>query len=87
MAMPSYTPVRKVSFAGATGVLVSLVVALLNRYVLPADLAITGDISGMATTLLSFVVAYLIPPGIEEAVAIDPATGATQSAVREPTGG
>jgi len=78
---PTHQPVRKVVLGGVTGALVTLIVASLNTYY-PAfeNKPISGEISGAATTVLTFIVSYLIPPGRQEMVAIE--EGVTKSAKR-----
>jgi hypothetical protein len=80
MPTQTYTPTRKVSAAGVTGALVTLIVGILNAYVpFFADKPISGEISGAATTVLTFVVAYLVPPSPSETTFQD-ASGAVKSA-------
>ncbi|HEY3706885.1 MAG TPA: hypothetical protein VGL22_17615 [Terracidiphilus sp.] len=63
-------PVRKVLAGGVSGAITTIVVFVLNNYVLEPHGAklITGDIGAAITTVLSFVVSYFIPPGPNESV-------------------
>jgi hypothetical protein len=63
-----------------TGAFVTLVVAILNTYVpLFIHKPISGEISGAATTVLTFMVAYLVPPAAGETTVTNQ-TGAVTSA-------
>ncbi len=78
---PTYQPVRKVTAGVFTGALVTLTVLILNTYhpfFKQKDNQISGEISGAATTVLTFIVSYLVPPGKKETVAIE--DGITKSA-------
>ena len=78
---PTYQPVRKVTAGVFTGALVTLTVLILNTYhpfFRKEGNEISGEISGAATTVLTFVVSYLIPPGRQETIAIE--EGITKSA-------
>jgi hypothetical protein len=80
MPIPTSAPVRKVSAAGVTGAFVTLIVGVLNAYVpFFAHKPISGEISGAATTVLTFIVAYLVPPAPGETTVVDQ-TGAVRSA-------
>jgi len=81
MAMPTSAPVQKITYGAATGALVTLVVLILNAYFLPPEKKISAEISGAATTVLTFVVAYLVPPGANETTVQD-TSGATKSATK-----
>ena len=77
----TYQPVRKVTAGVFTGALVTLGVLILNTYhpfFQNEDKKISGEMSGAATTVLTFIVSYLIPPGRKEAIAIE--EGVTKSA-------
>ena len=68
-AKPAYQPVRKVTAGVFTGAFVTLAVLILNTYhpfFQTEDKKISGEISGAATTVLTFIVSYLIPPGRKE---------------------
>ena len=80
MPSPTGAPVRKVWVGGVTGAFVTLIVAILNTYVpFFVHRPISGEISGAATTVLTFIVAYLVPPASGETTVVDQ-TGALKSA-------
>lgn len=64
-------PVKKVAAGGIAGAAATILVYVLNSYVLPSAKPIPAEIAAAITTLLSFAVAYLTPPGEGER-AIDP---------------
>jgi hypothetical protein len=68
MAQTTNTPVRKVQAGGLAGALVMLVMFIL-KWVKP-DLAIPQGFEAALTTVFSFAVAYLTPPGSNEAVVL-----------------
>lgn len=55
-----YVPYKKVSAGSLAGALSILVVWLLNSYVLQGD-PITGEVASAMTTILTFLVAYMVP--------------------------
>ncbi|WP_106237839.1 hypothetical protein [Pleurocapsa sp. CCALA 161] len=68
---PTYLPVRKITAGAFTGSLVTLTVLILNTYnpvFKQPDSQISGEISSAATTILTFIVSYLVPPSREEIV-------------------
>ncbi len=78
---PTYQPIKKVTAGVFTGALVTLTVLILNTYhpfFRQNNNKISGEISGAATTVLTFIVSYLIPPGKKETVVIE--DGITKSA-------
>jgi hypothetical protein len=80
MPISTSAPVRKVWAGGVTGAFVTLIVGILNAYVpLFVHKPISGEISGAATTVLTFIVAYLVPPAPAETTVMDQ-TGAVRSA-------
>ena len=73
-SQPTYQPVRKATVGAFTGALVTLTVLILNTYhpfFQNESKKISGEIFGAATTILTFIVSYLIPPSREEAIAIE----------------
>lgn len=69
---PTYQPVRKVTAGAFTGALVTLMVLILNDFVIEdGRQKISGEITGAATTVLTFIVSYLVPPGKREIVLIE----------------
>ena len=78
-ARSTYQPVRKVTVGAFTGALVTLTVLIVNDFVIEeGKQKISGEITGAATTVLTFIVSYLVPPGKEETIAIE--EGVTRSA-------
>ena len=68
----TYQPVRKVTVGAFTGALITLIVLILNTYSpFFEKKPISGEISGAATTLLTFIVSYFVPPGKEEYIALE----------------
>lgn len=55
-----HLPYKKVSAGSLAGALSILVVWLLNGYVLQGD-PITGEVASAMTTILTFLVAYMVP--------------------------
>ena len=71
---PTYQPVRKVTAGAFTGALVTFTVLILNTYnpfFKQQNNQISGEMSGAATTILTFIVSYLIPSARQEMVAIE----------------
>ena len=71
---PTHQPVRKVTAGVFTGALVTLTVLILNTYhpfFKQKDNQISGEITGAATTVLTFIVSYLVPPGTKETVVLE----------------
>lgn len=56
----SLTPVRKVAAGGLAGALAIILVFVLNTYVMPAK-PIPGDVASALTTVLTFIVSYMVP--------------------------
>jgi putative flippase GtrA len=63
---PTGVPVRKVAAGGLAGAVTTILVWVLNKYVLKSP--IEGDIGAAITTVLSFIVSYFIPPSANETV-------------------
>ena len=59
-------PVKKVGAAGVAGAATTIIVFILNTYILPETKPLTGEIAAAITTILAFVAAYLTPPGNNE---------------------
>src|SRR5262245_51657626 len=55
-------PTRKVTAAAVAGAAASVVVYVLNVYVLPPDRPLTPEIAAALTTLVGFAACYLVPP-------------------------
>jgi hypothetical protein len=75
-AKPTNMPVRKVQAGGLAGALVMIVMFILN-WVNP-NVEIPQGFEAALTTVFSFLVAYLVPPGSDEAVVL--VQGAAKSA-------
>ena len=69
--MSSKKPVQKVVGVGIGGAVSTLAIWALNAFVLPADNLITGEVAGAATTVITFFVGYVVPPGAGERVVTD----------------
>jgi len=70
-------PRRKVLGSGITGCVVTILVFILNTYVFTGDNAnkkITSEVSAATTTVLSFLIAYLIPPDPNEITTVEGGT-------------
>jgi hypothetical protein len=61
-------PTRKVIAGGVAGAIAVIAVFALNTYVLPADKPLTADIAVAVTTVLSFLISYLVPPAASDQV-------------------
>ncbi len=73
-SQPTYQPVKKVTAGVFTGALVTLTVLILNTYnpfFKEESNQISGEMSGAVTTILVFIVSYLVPPGRKEMVVIE----------------
>ena len=68
--MPTRTkgniPVRKVQASGIAGAIATIIVIILNSYVLNENKPLTGEFSAALTTVIAFVVGYIVPPGKNE---------------------
>jgi hypothetical protein len=58
-------PVQKVVAGGGGGALATIIIFVLNHYVL-ADKPLDGTVSAAITTLVTFLVSYIVPPGANE---------------------
>jgi hypothetical protein len=63
-------PTRKVTAGGIAGAASILIVFLLNTYILPPDKPLTAEIAAALTTILSFAIAYLVPPAATDQVTV-----------------
>jgi hypothetical protein len=57
----SYLPSRKVGASALAGALSVLVVWIINVFVLTGPTKITGEVASAITTILTFIVGYIIP--------------------------
>lgn len=73
--MPTRTagvvPIRKVTASGIAGALTTVLVFVLNTYIVPSK-PITPDIAAAMTTVLAFAAGYLTPPAESERVITTP---------------
>lgn len=58
---PSSMPVQKVVAGAIAGALVTIIIFFLDNYVLKGP-KITGEVAAAMTTVLTFIVSYIIPP-------------------------
>jgi len=62
-------PTRKVIAGGVAGAVTAIAVYYLNNFVIvDVSKQITGDIGAAVTTVLSFVISYLVPPAASDQV-------------------
>lgn len=61
LVQSSAAPTRKVAFGGVAAAITTITVYVLNNFVLKSH-PITGEVAGAFTTLLSFAIAYIVPP-------------------------
>jgi len=61
-------PTRKVIAGGIAGAAATILIFVLNTYLLPPDKPLTADIAAALTTLLSFIIAYFVPPAASDQV-------------------
>ena len=64
----SSVPTRKVMAGGVAGALTTVLVFVLNTYVLPMDKPLTAEIAAALTTIFSFAFSYLVPPAVSDQV-------------------
>ena len=81
-ATPTNVPARKITLGMATGAFVTLIVGVLNSYIpFFEHKPISGGIAGSATTLLTFIVSYMVRPGDNEGTIIEAGGLARQAKV------
>jgi hypothetical protein len=61
-----YRPVRKITAAALAGAVATIIVFVLNTYLLPEDKILTGEIAAALTTVLAFAAGYFVSPGAGE---------------------
>lgn len=61
-------PTRKVLAGGLAGAVATISVFVLNTYALPPDKPLTADIAAALTTVLSFVISYMVAPASTDQV-------------------
>ncbi len=70
--MERATPARKVMGSALAGALTTIIVYVLNNYVLEA--ALPGEVTAALTTVVAFAVGYLLPPSERDRIRVtDPA--------------
>jgi hypothetical protein len=60
-------PTRKVTYGGLAGAISFVVLFIINHYMLK-DNPLPAEVGGAISTIITFVVAYLVPPAASEAV-------------------
>lgn len=66
--MATLAPAQKVTAGGIAGAAVTVIVFVLNSYVLPSDKPITAEIAVALSTVFTFLVSYLTPPSKNDQV-------------------
>lgn len=61
-------PTRKVIAGGLAGALVTIIVILANTYWLPAGKPLPSELAAALTTVLSFIISYVVPPAASDQV-------------------
>lgn len=64
---PNGAPIRKVAFGGLAGAISVLLVWLYNTFVSPGQ-PMPADLAAILTTVLTFIVAYFVPPADSEVI-------------------
>jgi hypothetical protein len=59
----SYVPTRKVGAGAFAGALSTILVWLINSFILTGTTKITPEIASALTTVLTFLVGYFVPEG------------------------
>lgn len=57
----SYLPSRKVGASALAGALSVILVWIVNTFVLTGSAKVTGEVASAITTILTFVVGYVVP--------------------------
>ena len=57
----SYLPTRKVGASAFAGALSIVLVWIVNTFVLTGSTKITGEVASTITTIVTFLVGYLVP--------------------------
>jgi hypothetical protein len=65
----SSVPTRKVAVGGLAGAITFIAVWVLNNFdLLPGGKDVPGDVAAALTTLLTFVISYLVPPSARDTI-------------------
>lgn len=68
MASPTGKPVRKVAAGGVAGAIVTIAVFVLKNF---AKIDIPSEVASALTTVVTFLISYIVPPGADETVMTD----------------
>lgn len=68
--MLTSVPAQKVTSGAIAGAVITLVVWLLNAFVLPASHQMTPEIAAALTVIVSFIVSYVVPPAMRDQVSM-----------------
>jgi fluoride ion exporter CrcB/FEX len=78
LRMQNNVPIRKVTAGGAAGAITTIVVWILNTFVLQQEnQQITAEIAAAITTLISFAVSYYVHPGRNDIAIEEPSPGSS----------
>lgn len=66
--MKTSAPARKVYLGGLGGAIATILVFILNTYVLPIDRPLTPEISAAFATVVTFVVGYWVNPSSNDQI-------------------
>jgi hypothetical protein len=69
--MATNKPTQKVAAAGVAGAITTIIVFVINTYVVP-DKPISAEIGAALTTVLSFMTSYFTPPAPRDKVVTEP---------------
>ncbi len=69
--MKTGAPTRKVYLGALGGVVATILVFILNTYVLSTNRLLTPEISAAIATVVYFVVAFLVRPGANDQIEVD----------------
>jgi hypothetical protein len=61
-------PTRKVIAGGLAGALVTIIVIVANTYWLPSEKPLPSELAAALTTVLSFIISYVVPPAASDQV-------------------
>jgi len=62
-SLKRYVPYRKVSAGTLAGALSIILVWIANAFLLSGDQTLPGEVASAVTTILTFVVGYMVPEG------------------------
>ena len=69
----SAMPIRKVSVGALAGAVSTVIVFVLNTFVLSHDQQIPAEVATALATVLSFCASYFVPPAADDGVVPQPA--------------